>query len=165
MAMNVAPVLIVAGLGLAVFGGGKKSSSKKKKLPATPPPAPPAEDMVIRWDEGSWLMPEGWLEEYATPRVRQIVFPLNEANEPFDATVVTYELLKGQTNGFPLPPSPSPPEGEYWQTDVPNATNFYDGPEAVLGLFYHVREYVDEALGRWKAGDDLYLVDFDVEAN
>lgn len=160
--MAIAVPLIALGLGLAVLGSGKKKKSKKA-LPAQPPPAPPAEDLVIRWDEGQWLMPEGWLEEFATPKVRQIVFPMHEQNQAFDASVVTYELLQGQTNGFPLPPEPEPPEGEFWQADVPNAANYYDGPEAVLGLFYHVRQYVDEALGRWKAGDDLYLVDFDAQ--
>ena len=157
-----AGTLILAGLGLVVVGAAGRKSRKKKnsKKPLPPePPTPPEEEPVIRWEAEEWFIPEGWLEEYATPRLQEYVFPRHEAGEEIDALDVTLYLLDGQTNGFALPSAAYPPEDEMWQTDVPTIASYYDGPESVLGLFYHVAEYVEEGLGRWQAGDDLYLAE------
>ncbi len=155
-----AGVLILSGVALMIVGvGGKKRRKKtKKKLPSEPP-TPPDEEPMIRWEAEEWFMPEGWLEEYATPRLQEYVIPRHEAGEEIDALDVSLYLLEGQTNAFPLPPGSHPPEGEMWQVDVPTSVNYYEGPESVLGLFYHVTEYVEDGLGRWSAGDDLYLAE------
>lgn len=173
MALGAA-ALIIGSVALIAASGGKKKRRKKvtngtKQLPSEPP-TPPEEEPSIQWEMTpssepggqplvEWWMPEGWLEEYATPRLQEYVIPRHEAGEEIDALDVTLYLLQGQTTGFPLPPAPHPPEGEMWQADVPNAANYYDGPDSVLGLFYHVAEYVEDGLGRWQAGDDLYLAD------
>ncbi len=168
-----AGVLILGGLALAAIGGGKKRRRKKvngnKQLPPEPP-TPPEEEPIIRWEMTpgatpeeptlvEWFMPEGWLEISATPRLQEYVVPRHEAGEEIDALDVTLYLLQGQTAGFPLPAAPRPPAGEMWQADVPGSPDYYEGPEPVLGLFYHVAEYVEEGLGRWQAGDDLYLTE------
>lgn len=166
-----AGVFILGGLALAAFGGGKKKRKKvtngKKQLPSEPP-TPPQEIPIVRWEVEDWYMPEGWLEEYATPRLREYVSAQFEQdpNEPehapeIDALDATLYIIEGQTNGFPLPASAQPPEGDMWQANVPNAVDYYPGPASVLGLFYHVAEYVEDALGRWQAGDELYLADLE----
>lgn len=163
--MNVmvfgAGAFILVGLGLVFVGAGAKKRRPKdgpKPLPPEPP-KPPEEEPIIRWEAEEWFMPEGWLEVYGTPRMREYVFPRHEAGEEIDALDVTLYLLDGQINGFPLPAAAHPPEGEMWQADVPTTVNYYNGPESVLGLLYHVAEYVEEGLGRWQAGDDLYLAE------
>lgn len=166
--MALGTVLIIGGVALAAFGkkkAPKKSSSKKKLNQA--PPTPPKEEPIVRWEAEEWFLPEGWLEDYATPRMREYVFEAFQASDrqpvpapEIDALDIALYLLDGQTSAFQLPPSAHPPEGEMWQTDVSNAVNYYDGPESVLGLLYHIAEYVEDGLGRWQAGDDLYLTDF-----
>ena len=160
----IVPLMALAAVAAAT------SKPKRKKLPSLPapgddpdlppPPDKPEEYRVI-WDQESWYMPEGWLEHYATPMLGDLVESAHAAGEEIDPLAVTYSLLQGQTAGFVLPPAPRPPEGDFWQVTVPIAPNYYEGPDSVLGLFYHVNAYVEEALGRWVAGDELYMVDFD----
>ena len=155
--------LILLGTGAALAFGGKKKRRRSKK-PALPsamePPTLPQEAPTIRWVAEEWWIPESWFEGYATPRLQEIVMPRHVEGIEMDPLDVTLELLQGQTAGFDLPSSGrAPGEDEMWQVDVPNAANFYDGPESVLGLLYHVADYVNEGLGRWQAGDELYLAE------
>jgi hypothetical protein len=162
-----AGVFLLAGAGLVVLGVKNKKKTKKAngKALKPKPPLPPEEMPTIRWDGEEWFMPEGWLEVYATPIMQEYVFGILEAEpkpEPLpeiDALSVALRLLEGQVNAFPLPAGSRPPTGEMWQAMAPNTENYYPGPESVLGLFYHVAEYVEEGLSRWQAGDDLYLVE------
>lgn len=151
--------ILVLGLGGLLAFSARARPKKKKLPPAVPPPEPPNEPPVVVWEMEEWFIPEGWLEDTATPAVQEVVFSLHEEGQEIDPIEVTYEILKDQLGGFNLPPTPHPPEGEFWQTDVPNASSYYVGPESVLGLYYHVNAYVEDALGRWAAGDDLYLFD------
>lgn len=153
--MAIGTVLIVGGLALALLGGKKKP---RKALPSAPPTAP-EEEPEIRWAAEEWFMPEGWLEVYATPRVQEYVIPKHQAGEEIDPLDVSLHILKGQTSAFPLPAAAYPPEGGMWQTEIPGAPDFYDGPASVLGLLYHVNEYVDEGISRWQADDTLYLTE------
>jgi hypothetical protein len=166
-----AAALILGGIVLVVGGAKKKrrATNGVRRLPAEPP-QPPEEEPVIQWEmtpsdvEGApafveWFMPEGWLERYATPRVREYVLPRHEAGDEIDPLDVSLYIIQGQTNAFPLPAAPRPPTGDMWQVDVPTTEDYYEGPEPVLGLLYHVNEYVEDALGRWQAGDNLYLAD------
>lgn len=154
--------LLVAGaLGLGFLAFRRKPKKSKRLPPEAPRPPKPVPKIV--WEMEEWFIPENWLEDYATPEVQEIVYELHEQEEEIDPAEVTWMILQKQTGGFTLPPAPHPPEGEFWQTDVPNAPNYYQGPESVLGLFYHVNAYVEEALGRWAAGDEIYLVDYGLD--
>lgn len=168
MALGAAAVLL-GGIVLVAFGGGKKRRTKKngnKQLPPEPP-TPPDEEPAIRWEAEEWFMPEGWLEVYATPRLGEYVVPRHDAGDEIDPLDVTLYLIQGQTSAFPLPAAPRPPVPQppasagdgMWQVDVPDRADYYEGPESVLGLMYHVNEYVEDALGRWQAGDNLYLAE------
>lgn len=157
-------ILVGAGAVWVLTSGKKKRKKKIGELPPPPPvtepPVPPVETPVVRWVAEEWWIPENWFEDYATPRVREIVLPKHSEGIPIDPVEVAHVLLQGQTSGFELPPSGRPPgDDDMWQVDVPNAPNYYSGPESVLGLMYHVAEYVDEGLGRWQAGDDLYIAE------
>ena len=160
-------ILVGAGAVWVLTSGKKKRKAKKvDALPPPPPvmepPVPPDEVPIIRWVAEEWWIPEHWFEDYATPRVQEIVRLPHQEGVPIDPVEVAHELLKDQTSGFSLPPSGRPPgDDDMWQVDVPNAPNYYNGPESVLGLLYHVAEYVDEGLGRWQAGDELYIAELD----
>jgi len=119
----------------------------------------PATEMPTVFTPTGWEIPENWWA-YRTPQAIALAFPDDDTFVP--PLAVAYQLLgeellaAGGTLDM-LPPAPEPPEGEMWQTDVPNAANYYDGPEEILGLMYHLADFVNAAYVRWEAGDDFYL--------
>ncbi len=167
-------------LGLLAFLGLGLAAGKKKRRRPAPVPAEPCSELapnelapygwtddqygncvpalqpMVLWEGESWMIPDSWWG-YVTPKLQMIVMPMIEAEVPVDPLPVAWELLMEETGPFPLPPTPYPPEGEFWQTDVSISPDFYAGPESVIGLMYHIADHVTAAVDRWEGGGDLYL--------
>lgn len=111
---------------------------------------------------GGWDLPENWYG-YRTPLARGVAFAQGDIIAP--PLEVAYVLLlqelidtMGQQDAEALMPrAPEPPDGGFWQTDVPNTPDYYSGPDEILSLMYHLADFVNGAYARWEGGDEFYL--------
>lgn len=109
-----------------------------------------------------WELPPNWFA-YRTPLAREVAF--SEPTNPLPPLQVAYVLLLaeltdqlGQDEAVAMMPrNDEPPGGGFWQTDVPNRDDYYNGPDEILALMYHLADFVNGAYGRWEGGDDFYL--------
>lgn len=111
---------------------------------------------------GGWSLAPNWFA-YRTPLAREVAF--SEPDTPLPPLRVAYVLLLAELTDqlgpqeaeALMPRNDEPPGGGFWQTDVPNTPDYYNGPDEVLALMYHLADFVNGAYGRWEGGDDFYL--------
>ena len=158
MPIITAPIVIAAVV-IAIGAGASASKKRRRKqerraIEPIQPSGPPVGSIVLT--EVEYVIPDAWWDTHGTPSLQRIVESLEASGTPFDPVSVAWELVGSQ--GLPKPPAPRPPSGEMWQTDVPGAADYWDGPSTALGLFYHLVPFVDAALLSWTQGGALELL-------
>lgn len=128
--------LALIGLGLYVLFKGQKKKG-----------ASPGPRLLVKFDCSGWDLDDGWLETVA--QRRWAAFLENQWPNPLNPPETespdwTRMILNGS-----LPKNCRLPPDVNVQIDNPTAPNYWDGPEAMLTLFQHIHDFVQDAAERW----------------